>query len=120
MAAPSWPRATAACTPPRWNCSAASGRPTMRKLEAPQAGLSRILPLAGADYQEVLALNNANAVETSWLTERALRSLVAMACHATRIDEPGGIGALLIALDQHAPYDSPNFSWFKDRHRSFV
>ncbi|WP_324263020.1 GNAT family N-acetyltransferase [Altererythrobacter sp. H2] len=28
--------------------------------------------------------------------------------------------ALLIAFDQHADYDSPNFLWFRDRYNRFV
>jgi uncharacterized protein len=32
----------------------------------------------------------------------------------------GGMTAFLIALDHNAPYVNPNFSWFKERRKSFV
>jgi uncharacterized protein len=65
----------------------------------------------------LLALNNAHAVETSWLDGARLAELVHAAFQATAI---GRDAALLIAFDQDAPYDSPNFVWFKQRFERFV
>ena len=67
--------------------------------------------------ESLLALNNANARETSFLTEEDWRSLVAGSFAATCTP---GAGALLIALDQDAKYGSVNFKWFQARRRRFV
>lgn len=78
------------------------------------AGLQEI----GADaLPAVLALNNAHAVELSWLEPRELERLVGQAFHARRI---GSVRAFLLALDQDAEYDSPNFCWFRARCARFV
>jgi predicted GNAT superfamily acetyltransferase len=70
-------------------------------------------PLARA----LLALNNAHAVELSWLEPQQLRHLVAQAFLAIRI---GSADALLLALDQDADYASPNFLWMRSRFDRFV
>ncbi len=65
----------------------------------------------------VLALNNRHAEELSWLEPEQLSHLVAQAFYARRI---GAVEAFLIAFDQSADYDSPNFLWFKSRYTRFV
>jgi uncharacterized protein len=65
----------------------------------------------------VLALNNAHARELSWLEPARLQHLVAHAFLARRI---GALDAFLLAFDQDAPYDSPNFLWFRERFPRFV
>jgi predicted GNAT superfamily acetyltransferase len=65
----------------------------------------------------LLALNNAHAVELSWLEPERLEHLVGQAFLARRI---GDAEALLLTLDQDADYDSPNFLWFRDRYPRFV
>jgi predicted GNAT superfamily acetyltransferase len=67
--------------------------------------------------QALLALNNAHAVELSWLEPARLAHLVAEAFLAERI---GQDDALLLAFDQDADYDSPNFLWFRERFPRFV
>jgi predicted GNAT superfamily acetyltransferase len=67
--------------------------------------------------EALLALNNAHAVELSWLEPGRLRHLVAEAFLVRRI---GAAEALLLAFDQDAAYDSPNFLWFRERYRRFV
>lgn len=64
-----------------------------------------------------LALNNAHAQELSWLGTERLRHLVGQAFLARRI---GSLDAFLLALDQDAEYDSPNFLWFRARYPRFV
>src|SRR5262249_18368468 len=64
-----------------------------------------------------LALNNAHAKELSWLAPDRLQHLVAHAFLARRI---GALDAFLLAFDQDAPYDSPNFLWFRERVPRFV
>lgn len=82
------------------------------------------LPLSSADLaaspavaDALLALNNAHAAELSWLDPGRLAALVDGAFSAWRI---GAAEAMLIAFDQTADYDSPNFLWFRDRLPRFV
>src|SRR5579859_1525544 len=70
-------------------------------------------PLAAA----LLALNNAHARELSWLEPARLAHLVGQGFFARRI---GHLDAFLLAFDQDADYDSPNFRWFRERYQRFV
>jgi len=63
------------------------------------------------------ALNNRHARETSHLDAPAWRRLVDTAFAALTIDPPA---SLVVALDQDALYDSPNFLWFRRRYPRFV
>jgi predicted GNAT superfamily acetyltransferase len=65
----------------------------------------------------LLALNNADAAQLSWLEPERLQHLVSQAFVARRI---GNLDAFLLALDQNAEYDSPNFQWFRARYEHFV
>ncbi len=69
------------------------------------------------DLAHLLALNNAHATELSWLEPARLAELVDRAFLARSI---GDGDAFLMAFDQDADYDSPNFLWFRQRHRRFV
>jgi uncharacterized protein len=65
----------------------------------------------------LLALNNAFAQELSYLSPEKAAHLVrqaAMACHVGEAD------ALLLAFDQDAAYENPNFEWFRDRYKRFI
>ena len=74
-----------------------------------------IEPLEPGDAT-ALALNNAHAIELSWLAPQRFAELTHRAFLARRI----GGEAFLLAFDQHADYDSPNFLWFRARHARFV
>lgn len=65
----------------------------------------------------MLALNNAHAQELSWLEPSRLQHLAEHSFLARRI---GSLNAFLLAFDQNARYDSPNFLWFKSRYPHFV
>ena len=65
----------------------------------------------------LLALNNAHAQELSWLEAERLEYLISEAFLARRI---GRLDAFLLAFDQDARYDSPNFIWFRARYPRFV
>ena len=65
----------------------------------------------------LLALNNAHAQELSWLEAERLEYLIGEAFLAKRI---GRLDAFLLAFDQDARYDSPNFTWFRARYPRFV
>ena len=73
---------------------------------------------AGADTQTaLLALNNDHSRETSLLTETAWRDLVAGAFFAGFVPPSSGF---LIAFDEQAGYENPNFAWFAERFPRFV
>ena len=76
-----------------------------------------MLDLAKARQESALALNNAHAAELSWLEPHEFSRLVAEAFHARAVGE---CDAFLIAFDQHADYQSPNFLWFRSRYERFV
>ncbi|MGE0499478.1 MAG: GNAT family N-acetyltransferase [Rhizobiaceae bacterium] len=76
-----------------------------------------ILPIAEVDLDAVLALNNEHAAELSLLDRERLTHLVGEAFVARRV---GALDAFLIAFDQSAAYDSPNFLWFRERYPRFV
>ncbi|MBR1126201.1 GNAT family N-acetyltransferase [Bradyrhizobium lablabi] len=65
----------------------------------------------------ILALNNAHAEELSWLAPERLQHLAA---NAFLVRRTGEVDAFLLAFDQDAPYDSPNFLWFRARFPRFV
>ena len=73
--------------------------------------------LGEAEQSALLTLNNAHARETSFLTSEQWRQLVDRSYVATCV-QPGA--ALLVAFDQDAAYDSPNFLWFRERVPRFV
>jgi uncharacterized protein len=77
-----------------------------------------IQDLRGLGIDPILALNNDHALETSELDASRLKALLEMSCYARGVD--GGASALLIALDQDAGYENPNFAWFKARYERFV
>jgi predicted GNAT superfamily acetyltransferase len=66
---------------------------------------------------EILALNNKSAIETSLLDAQKLAHMVAAARVATFIAPHA---AFLLAFDQDADYDSPNFIWFRERFDTFL
>ena len=65
----------------------------------------------------LLALNNAHAQELSLLHLDRFESMIRTAFVARRIGEAD---AFLLAFDQDADYDSPNFLWFRKRYKRFV
>jgi predicted GNAT superfamily acetyltransferase len=87
------------------------GNPELQSITS--ADLSSDASLTAA----LLTLNNAHARELSWLEPERLQRLVGQAFLARRI---GNLDAFLLALDQDADYDSPNFLWFHPRYPRFV
>lgn len=65
----------------------------------------------------LLALNNRFQQELSFLSPEKARRLVGQAFMASRIGEAD---ALLLAFDQDAQYDNPNFNWFHQRFDRFI
>ncbi len=65
----------------------------------------------------LLDLNNRHKAELSELTSARLAELVAMAYLARIVGEAD---ALLLAFDERAAYDSPNYLWFRARYPRFA
>jgi predicted GNAT superfamily acetyltransferase len=65
----------------------------------------------------LLDLNNSHATELSLLAPEQLTHLIDQAYRAWRVGE---VDAFMLALDETASYDSPNFRWFRDRFPRFV
>lgn len=76
-----------------------------------------ICDLTAGDNAAMLALNNAFAVETSYLEEADWRSLINRARFAF-IAPPDK--AFLLAFDQKPAEISPNFDWFAGHYADFV
>lgn len=77
----------------------------------------KVLTSATLSIGELLALNNDHEIELSWLNMSCFRRLLQQAFYARYIGEAE---AFLLAFDQDADYDSPNFLWFRERFRRFV
>jgi predicted GNAT superfamily acetyltransferase len=80
--------------------------------------MHEIEKLGLSQLDTTLSLNNAHAMETSPLEKSSLAALLNIAFYARGLDQGGT--AFLIAFDHSAPYDNPNFNWFKQRYESFV
>lgn len=74
-----------------------------------------ITALSAQSFEALRGLNNAFAKETSFLDEADWTRLTRMARFAFASPD-----AFVIAFDQDANYDSPNFLWFRDRYERFV
>jgi len=77
--------------------------------------LTVITDLSAQSSEDLRALNNTFAKETSFLDEADWARLTGMARFACATPE-----AFVIAFDQDADYDSPNFLWFRDRYERFA
>ena len=89
-------------------------RPTCGTQAPPVAPIAAQSPTTQAALR---TLNNANARETSFLTEEEWHALIAGSFAATCT---AGATALLIALDQEADCPSVNFRWFQACRQRFV
>jgi predicted GNAT superfamily acetyltransferase len=77
----------------------------------------KLVPVEPHHFADVLALNNRHAVELSWLDRDGLCRFVDAAFDAYAACDRS---AFMIALDQDADYDSPNFLWFRNRFARFL
>ena len=69
------------------------------------------------DYGWVHALNTVHETELSPLTPEALAALAEQA-FLSEVADPQA--AFMLAFDQDAAYDSPNFLWFRERYPRFA
>ena len=73
-----------------------------------------------ADADRILALNDAEVVQTSVMGRARLDELAALACRFTVADVDGRVIAFLLAMDHAADYDNDNFRWFAARYPRFA
>lgn len=74
----------------------------------------------GADAEAVLALNAACVPEVGPMDAAKLAEFVDWAPYFKVVEVDGSIVGLLIGLTEDAPYGSPNFGWFAERHPRFA
>jgi len=72
------------------------------------------------DLDSVLALNNAAGSTILPLDVAGLRRLYDEACYFRVAEVDGHIAGFLLALREHAIYQSPNFLWFQAHFPEFV
>jgi len=72
------------------------------------------------DASQVLALNKACVPEVGSMDEAKLAEFAQWAPFFSVVEVEGRIVGFLIGLTEEAPYGSPNFGWFVDRHPSFA
>jgi predicted GNAT superfamily acetyltransferase len=73
-------------------------------------------PLADADIDDVLALNQANLDAVSRMDEDRLGQLRAWADRFDVVEEDGELAGFVVTFAPGSPYDSPNYRWFAERH----
>ena len=72
------------------------------------------------DLEAVLALNQASIPHLGELTATKLARLVDIASCFLVVERDAALAGFVLAMTPQAPYDSPNFGWFKARYPSFV
>ena len=73
-----------------------------------------------ADFEHILALNQAFVHFTSELDLAKVTRLDQQSCYHKVVDIEGQLAAFLLVFDQHADYSSPNYTWFKNRYSQFL
>ncbi len=79
-----------------------------------------IRPFRKGDEQQVLALNAACVPEVGPMDGEKLARLAGWSPYLRVVDVDQRIVAFLVGLTEDAPYESPNFGWFAERHDSFA
>jgi len=79
--------------------------------------MAAVRDLTASDLDWVLEINRVHEALLSPLDRNELEALVA-GSRLTRGVDPAA--AFVIALDQDAAYDSPNFQWFRERYARFL
>jgi len=80
-------------------------------------GPIELVSLLQRDLDTLIALNNAHAVELSWMEKPQFEKMIRNAVYARGIAPAKGF---LIAFDQTASYDNLNFQWFRTRYENFI
>jgi uncharacterized protein len=81
------------------------------------AGAIQIVSMLELDANALIALNNAHAVELSWVERPQFETMIRDAVYARGIAPAKGF---LIAFDHTASYANVNFQWFRSRYEDFI
>jgi predicted GNAT superfamily acetyltransferase len=82
-----------------------------------QSPASPVRPVTAADHGWMHELNEQHAVELSSMPRRRFDELLGRAFYARVVEDQA---AFMLAFDQGAAYDSPNFIWFRENLPRFV
>jgi hypothetical protein len=80
-------------------------------------GPIELVSLLQLDLNTLIALNNAHALELSWLEKPEFENMIHNAVYARGIAPARGF---LIAFDQTASYDNINFQWLRTLYENFI
>lgn len=72
------------------------------------------------DFQAIVALNDSEIQHTSAMDIKRLKYLHSLASYHGVALEGEVIAAFLLAMEDHAPYQNDNYSWFSARHEKFL
>jgi uncharacterized protein len=76
-----------------------------------------IVEMSDLNLDLLVALNNEHATETSSLNRSQFSRIMEQSCYARGIAPAKGF---VLALNEQAEYDSPNFVWWRNRYTAFV
>ena len=76
--------------------------------------------ITNSDIQQILRLNEESVNYLSPLDAQKLSKLITQAKYYKLIIIENKVVAFILAFDQDADYDSPNYQWFKTRYNSFL
>lgn len=82
--------------------------------------MNNIRQVTEADFEAIVALNDAEVRQTSPMDVNRLRSLVRMSALSTVATVDNQVVAFLIALQNGAPYVNDNYGWFASRFAKFL
>jgi predicted GNAT superfamily acetyltransferase len=79
-----------------------------------------IRPFQVGDEQQVLRLNAACVPEVGPMDTDKLLRLIEWSPFFRVVEVEEQIAAFIVGLTEDAPYESPNFGWFAERHPAFA
>jgi uncharacterized protein len=82
--------------------------------------MTAIREVTEADFDRILALNDAEVQQTSAMDRERLRLLVGLASYRKVAIIGGEVAAFLLAMCDDAPYENDNHRWFAARCARFV
>lgn len=96
--------------------------PTPTVTPTPSMTLTPIVvrDLGAADYDRVLALNDGAVPNVNAIPRERLAFLHGASVYCRVAVDASGVAGFLLALDERANYDSPNYRYFRDRYARFV
>ncbi len=81
---------------------------------------AHIRDIVPADYEAIVAINNATVPAMNEQNPKSLGWLVEHATYARVVTDTEGIAAFLLGLERGTGYRSPNYQWFSERFDQFL